>query len=680
MKRTLCILLSLMLTLTGLAGLCMTASAVNVGDIIQFGNYPQTKVIETTALKNAANAATWNSYGYYVGTGSYDGSMAASDFMKYADFSLNGVKYRAVKFSKYRPSDTSYTSTTGYSQQDDNDYSANTNYYFKYEPIEWRVLDPSAGLVLCETIIDAQAYQNIVRANDSEYYIGSTSTYANNYAESSIRTWLNNDFYNTAFNSVQKEKIKPTTINNDASTSENSQYNAASTTNPIFLLSYNEARNSSYGLSSASARKAKGTDYAKCQGLYVSITDGVYGPTTGFSSWWLRSAGYASNTVCRVGSDGKIDNGGKVSFADFGVRPACILTNLTSDISQSEIYTVTASANPTAGGTVSGGGSYSDGQTATLTATANSGYLFSGWYKGDTKVSTGKSYTFTVTENVTLTAKFYKLSMDYTVTATANPSEGGTVSGGGSYSAGNTATVTATPKNGWHFIGWFDGSNKVSSDASYSFTVTGNVNLTAKFEKDSYTVTVTANPAEGGTVTGGGTYNSGAYATLTATPNSGWHFVGWYQNGSQVSTQQSFFRPVVSNLAYVAKFEKDAPTNPTQNAKLNVPQSTEVGYKSTVTVTATAEDVPEGYFVALYDGDIQLAKGDNKTVSYTMTKMKAGKTLTAKIIDSNGNVQSTADGKMEKDITITVKTGFFDKVKAFFLGLFGLLPKVELKP
>jgi hypothetical protein len=60
--------------------------------------------------------------------------------------------------------------------------------------------------------------------------------------------------------------------------------------------------------------------------------------------------------------------------------------------------------------------------------------------------------------------------------------------------------------------------------------------------------------------------------------------------------------------------------------------------------------------------------------------MKAGKTLTAKIIDSNGNVQSNADGMLEKDFTITVKTGFFDKVKAFFLGLFGLLPNVELKP
>ena len=71
MKRTLCILLSLMLTLTSLAGIYVTVSAYNVVDIIQFGNYPQTKVSETTALKNAANAATWNSYGYYIGNGSY---------------------------------------------------------------------------------------------------------------------------------------------------------------------------------------------------------------------------------------------------------------------------------------------------------------------------------------------------------------------------------------------------------------------------------------------------------------------------------------------------------------------------------------------------------------------------------------------------------------------------------
>ena len=598
MKRTLCILLSLMLTLTSLAGLGVTVSAVNVGDIILFGNYPQTKVSETTALKNAANAATWKSYGYYVGTGSYDGNMAASDLMKYADFVSGDVKYRAVKFTKYRPSNTIYLSGADNSQQDDNGYSTNTIYYFKYEPIEWRILDPSTGLILCEMIIDSQAYQNVVRKSAANnYYIGTTATFANNYAESSIRTWLNHDFYNTAFNTTQKNKIISTTSNNAAYSSEYSQYNAVSTTDPIFVLSYGEAQNSSYGLTSLSARKSKGTDYAKSQGLLV------FG--SGFSGWRLRSAGSSSDYACYVQNDGALSyNYFNVCGTTYGLRPACKLTNLTSDISQFETNTVTATASPTTGGTVTGGGTYSAGQSVTVTATNNSGYLFSGWYKDGAKVSSNKSYTFTVTGNVTLTAKFYPLSMNYTVTATASPSEGGTVSGGGSYSAGKTATVTATPKSGWHFTGWFEDNVKVSDNASYSFTVTEKVTLTAKFEK----------------------------------------------------------------------------VNPTQNAKLNVPQSTEVGYKSTVTVTATAEDVPEGYFVALYEGDTQLAKGDNKTVSCTMKKMTEGKTLTAKVIDLNGNVQSNADGKLEKEITVSVKTGFFDKVKAFFLGLFGLLPKVELKP
>ncbi|MBQ7546230.1 MAG: hypothetical protein IJT41_04610 [Clostridia bacterium] len=673
MKRTLCILLSLVLTVTGLIGLGVPASAVNVGDIILFGNYPQTKVSETTALKNAANAATWNSYGYYIGNGSYDGKMAASDFMKYADFFSSGVKYRAVKFTKYRPYATRNTSGADNSYQDENGYSPNTTYYFKFEPLEWRVLDPSAGLVLCETIIDAQAYQNFIFKRIDLYVIEDGSTYANNYAKSSIRSWLNNDFYYTAFNSTQRNKIKSTTVSNDRISYNDYHYNEASTTDPIFMLSYDEAQNSSYGLTNNDARKTKGTDYAKCQGLNVDNSD--------FSRWWLRSGGSSTLYSCSVIYNGSvIYYTNAADYAYIGIRPACILTNLASDVSQTNIYTVTATANPTSGGTVSGNGAFSEGQPATVNATPKYGWHFTGWFKGSALISSDANYTFPITENVTLTAQFSPTS--YTVTTTADPTEGGTVTGGGTYAEGQTVTLNATPNSGWFFQGWYSNYDeyRVSSSANYSFPATKDVTMTAKFRKYKHTVTVTAEPAEGGMVTGGGTYETGAYATLTATPNSGWHFIGWYLDGALSSTQQSFFRPVVSNLAYVAKFEKDAPVNPTQNAKLNVPQSTEVGYKSTVTVTVTAEDVPEGYFVALYEGDTQLAKGDNKTVSYTMTKMKASKTLTAKIIDSNGNVQSTADGKLEKEIKITVKTGFFDKVKAFFLGLFGLLPKVELKP
>ena len=69
-------------------------------------------------------------------------------------------------------------------------------------------------------------------------------------------------------------------------------------------------------------------------------------------------------------------------------------------------YTVSVSANPSAGGTVSGGGTYQQGQNCTVTATANSGYTFTNWTENGTQVSTNANYTFIVTSNRTLVAVF----------------------------------------------------------------------------------------------------------------------------------------------------------------------------------------------------------------------------------------------------------------------------------
>lgn len=551
-KKTLSVLLSLVLAVTGLVGLCVPASAVEFGDIIQFGIYPQTEVSETTALKNAADAATWNSYFYYIGNGNYDGCMTASDYMKYADFVSGGVRYRAVKFTKYRPKFTGYTSKEENSYQDDNGYFTNTTYYFRYEPLEWRVLDPSAGLILCETVIDSQAFQNVVRKSaGGNFYIGVSSTYANNYAESSIRTWLNNDFYNVAFNTEQRGKIKPTTINNDAHRDVYSQFNAEPTTDPVFLLSYSDARNSKYRFNFIEPRRSGCTDYAKCQGCRATLN--------GFSDWRLRSAGDYSASACQVSYDGSVYPADDVGTTYVGVRPACIISNLNS-----LIHTVTVSADPAEGGTVTGGGTYSDGQKATVTATNNSGYLFSGWYNGSTKVSSNKSYTFTVTENVTLTAKFSKLSMSYNVTVTADPPEGGTVTGGGTYESGTYATLTATWNSDWHFVGWYQNGALVSTQRSFFRPVVSDLAYVAKFEKDSYTITVFADPAEGGTVSGGGSYPVGETATVTATPNSGWHFSGWYTDDdwyhdfAKVSSNKSYSFTVTVTVTLIAIFEKDA--------------------------------------------------------------------------------------------------------------------------
>ena len=410
LKKSLSILLSLLLIVLTVSCLsvCFTASAVDIGDIIQFGYYPQTRVSATDALQNAANAAAWKSYNYYLGNGtdepSYDGNMYQDDYIQYKDFFLNGVKYRAVKFTQYRPLNTGYTSSADHSEQDNNGYFPNTVYYFKFEPLKWRVLDAGTGLVLCDSIVDSQAFQNEVLKSGSNYYVNGTSFYANNYAYSSIRTWLNNKFYNTAFNDTQKAKIKSTTTNNDAYSSVYSQYNSPSTSNKIFLLSYSEVQNSSYNLSASGSKKAKGTDYAKCQGLCVSNDSG----SVGYSCWQLRSPGRSSRHACYVYFDSYVFADGYVDSTYVGIRPACVLSDLTSDISQSDVYTISVSADPSDAGTVSGGVAYGKGETVTLSAAPNTGYHFLGWYKGDSKVSSNANYSFTVTENVTLTAKCEK--------------------------------------------------------------------------------------------------------------------------------------------------------------------------------------------------------------------------------------------------------------------------------
>lgn len=101
-----------------------------VGDIVEFGSYPQSEVTDSS-LVSALNGVskTWVSYGYYSGMGDHAtdfsvgyGTMVQGDWMKYADFTYNGTKYRAVNFSQYRPECTYYSSSPDWTYQDDNGY------------------------------------------------------------------------------------------------------------------------------------------------------------------------------------------------------------------------------------------------------------------------------------------------------------------------------------------------------------------------------------------------------------------------------------------------------------------------------------------------------------------------------------------------------------------------------
>ena len=216
-------------------------------------------------------------------------------------------------------------------------------------------------------------------------------------------------------------------------------------------------------------------------------------------------------------------------------------------------YTVTATANPSNGGTVTGGGTFNYGQSCTVTATPNMGYTFINWTENGNVVSTHASYSFSVTGNRNLVAHFRLDS--YVISVSANPSNGGTVTGGGAFHNGDNCTVFASASAGYRFVNWTENGSPVSVDSTYFFTVISDRTLVANFTTQAYVVTAIADPIGGGMITGAGGYNYGETCTLTATANAGYNFQRWTKNGAQVSQNSCFSFTVTESATYVAHFE-----------------------------------------------------------------------------------------------------------------------------
>jgi len=117
-------------------------------------------------------------------------------------------------------------------------------------------------------------------------------------------------------------------------------------------------------------------------------------------------------------------------------------------------------------------------------------------------------------------------------------------------------TVKATPSVGWNFNNWKENNIVVSNTAAYSFVILNSRNLTATFSKKIFTISTSVNPADAGTTTGDGLYSYDSTVTLFATPNIGWEFVNWTENGNVVySTPQVIFKATI-HRTLVAQFKK----------------------------------------------------------------------------------------------------------------------------
>ena len=292
------------------------------GDLYSMGYYPQTFVDDISIsseltsragdFPSAQNKYDWNVYDYYI-------EKESKEFMYYKDIDYDNdgtLDYRGVYYTQYRPKSYDKASNEDNSCQDDNGYKKGVLYWFKFEKIKWKVLklEDDKVLLLTDFIIDSKEIDLVDPFNSTSFVHNGGTGYGNNYELSDIRSWLNNDFYNFVFNEQEKEKIIETTIDNSADTtiSNPNNYVCKNTVDKLFLLSYSDA--STYFTNNT--RKTKGTDYAKCLGLKVYISNGN-------SFWWLRSP-YNSGATSMTGVyyDGSLENSLVCDF-DCGVRAAC---------------------------------------------------------------------------------------------------------------------------------------------------------------------------------------------------------------------------------------------------------------------------------------------------------------------------------------------------------------------
>lgn len=297
----------------------------STGDFVLFGSYPQTiKASDVTIDETDVD-----SKGYFLG----------SDEERYGK--KNGNAYGQ-----------NYTFTDGTAL----DFS--TYYYFKVEPIKWRIGKESNGQAIIASENILTSYIPCYQIIDGERTVDGETVYANNYEYSHIRAFLNsydgreynvsdysyhtanykyyqsNGFYYQAFSTEEKNYILTTTVDNRSITTDNStnEYACNNTEDKIFALGYIEAV--SYNQLPTTSGAKLVTDYARANGAYYSTSSSRLGK----GRWWLRSpSSGGSDVMWGVNETGKRHEEYDVDDYSIGIAPALTLNMGTSSFISNEV-------------------------------------------------------------------------------------------------------------------------------------------------------------------------------------------------------------------------------------------------------------------------------------------------------------------------------------------------------
>ena len=204
------------------------------------------------------------------------------------------------------------------------------------------------------------------------------------------------------------------------------------------------------------------------------------------------------------------------------------------------------------------------GNSVEVVATPDEGYAFIGWYVSgnDSPISTDTAFTFITSEDVTLSAKFAKLS-DIIIRSGSNGSVSFKDTTGNSRPVlpGTEVTVVATPDKDCDFVGWFvgDSDTPISTESVYTFTVTENIVLTGQFIKRPVITICSAGDGNVSFKDFNGTsiaVRPDTEVTVIATPYKNCDFIGWFidEPDTLVSTDIEYSFVVTEDIVLIAKF------------------------------------------------------------------------------------------------------------------------------
>ena len=279
-----------------------------------------------------------------------------------------------------------------------------------------------------------------------------------------------------------------------------------------------------------------------------------------------------------------------------------------------EQYTVTF--DPNGGRIVSGSGTVKLNvgdtlKTSMWPAVEKSGATFTGWRTSkDPADPEGKkvSSDLEITRSIVLYASWDgegepEEPKVCVISVTVSPSNGGTVSGGGQYKAGDTVTLKASPASGYSFSHWSEGGNAVSTLSTYSFTAAFDRTLTAVFTQNSSSggsgntgssTTTNTDTAADGTVTTTVTDSKTGASTVTVTSPDGSISVTDTDAAGNISRQESFANGV--------KISTEVPVKGSATASVTIPagmKSASVTIQAPVTPGTVAKNRATGKVVML---------------------------------------------------------------------------------